>query len=75
MPTSLEKRVKKLESEVARLRRQLQSKYKDAPWWEQISGTFADDPIYEKAMQLGRKYRESTRPRRTKRGRNGHSRH
>ena len=32
------------------------------PWWEQISGTFANDPICDEAMRLGRKWRESQRP-------------
>lgn len=31
----------------------------EVPWWEQRAGTFADDPIYDEAMRLGREYRES----------------
>jgi hypothetical protein len=31
------------------------------PWWEKIVGTFADNPVYDEAMRLGREYRESLR--------------
>ena len=27
------------------------------PWWKRISGTFANDPMYREAMDLGRQYR------------------
>jgi hypothetical protein len=60
---SLEDRVKALEEEVTRLKAELKrgAKPKQA-WWDQIAGTFANDPLYEKAMRLGREYRESLRP-------------
>jgi hypothetical protein len=64
----LEPRVAALEAEVARLKEKLEGSSKPAqPWWEQIFGTFADDPIYEEAMRLGREYRESFRPKSPKR--------
>ena len=64
----LEGRVAALEAEVARLRQRLDATTKPAkPWWEEIYGTFADDPIYEEAMRLGREYRESLRPKPAKR--------
>lgn len=31
------------------------------PWWEKITGKFADSSIYDEAMQLGRDYRDSFR--------------
>lgn len=31
----------------------------DKPWWEEIRGTFRDDPVYDEAMRLGREWRES----------------
>jgi hypothetical protein len=34
----------------------------ETPWWEEILGSFANDPAYDEAMQLGRQYRESLRP-------------
>jgi hypothetical protein len=58
----LEQRVAALEAEVAALRRKIEIAGSDKPWWERIAGTFEHDPIYEKAMNLGRKYRESLRP-------------
>ncbi len=64
MATSkLETRVTTLEAELARLKNKIEAFEKSSqPWWEQIAGTFADDPIYEEAMKLGRQYRKSQRP-------------
>ena len=61
-PSSLEQRVAALEEELAALRRKMESVPPSKPWWEHIAGTFQHDPIYEEAMKLGRKYRESLRP-------------
>ena len=59
----LESRLAILEAKVERLQRELAAVVPDArPWWQQIVGTFADDPAYEEAMRLGREYRESLRP-------------
>ena len=61
---TLEERVAALETEVGQLKqRSGPDKSPDAvPWWKKILGTFKDDPAYEEAMQLGREYRESLRP-------------
>jgi hypothetical protein len=70
--TPLESRVEALEAEVARLKARLKGPVR---WWEQL-GTFANDPIYERAMELGRAYRRSLRPAAKKRhARNGRPRH
>jgi hypothetical protein len=58
----LEERVAALEAEVAKLKRQLEERDLIAPWWEQIAGTFQNDPLYERAMRLGQQYRQSLRP-------------
>jgi hypothetical protein len=51
-----------LEKELATLRRKVEGADASKPWWERIAGTFENDPVYQQAMKLGRKYRESLRP-------------
>lgn len=59
----LEPRVAALEATVEQLQRKLELVAPDAsPWWGHIVGAFADDPAFVEAMRLGRKYRESLRP-------------
>jgi len=55
-------RVAALELEVARLRALINCATKSGDWIDAIWGTFANDPVYDKAMRLGRQYRESLRP-------------
>ena len=62
MSEQLEQRVALLEAEVARLKNKVENDSSSRPWWEKIAGTFADNPAYDEAMQLGREYRESLRP-------------
>jgi len=58
----LENRIAVLEAEVALLKNKVEKKDETKkPWWEEIAGTFADDPAYEEAMRLGREYRLSQR--------------
>lgn len=59
VPEKLEERVAILEAEVALLKNKLESDSSKTPWWEKINGTFANDPMYDEAMQLGREYRKS----------------
>jgi hypothetical protein len=61
MPEQLEERVAFLEAEVARLKNKIEIDLPAKTWWEKIAGTFADNPTYDEAMQLGREYRESLR--------------
>lgn len=63
----IELRVAALEAQVAQLTQKLSPKSEAPttpakPWWQEIYGTFADDPLHEEAMRLGREYRESLRP-------------
>src|SRR3954454_9992776 len=60
--TKLERRVKALEGEVAKLKQHVTARPPMIPWWERIYGSFANDPAHEEAMRLGREYRESLRP-------------
>lgn len=70
-PTQLEKRVRALEEEMATLKSKIEGTDALQPWWERIAGTFQDDPVYEKAMKLGRQYRRSLgrRPGKPRQGR------
>jgi|RhiMetdeSRZDD1v2_1073273.scaffolds.fasta_scaffold1409875_2 hypothetical protein len=52
-----------LERVGGKLKRKLEEQDTSTPWWEQIVGTFENDPIYDHAMRLGRQYRQSVRPR------------
>lgn len=58
--TEIEKRLAALEAEFALFKSRVMNKNQnEKPWYEKIAGTFADDPIYDEAMKLGREYRES----------------
>ncbi len=57
----IENRLAVLEAEVALLKGKVEKNSDNKPWYEKIAGTFADDPIYDEAMRLGREYRESQR--------------
>jgi hypothetical protein len=68
---SIEERLAALEAEVARLK-QLMGAGQPKGGWQQIIGTFRNDPYYEQAMKLGRAYRESLRPKKPKKPRKKH---
>jgi hypothetical protein len=64
----LETRVAALEVEIARLKKRLEGKPPSRqPWWKEIAGGFANDPIFEEAMKLGAQYRRSLRPTKSRR--------
>ena len=72
LETEMKERVTLLEAEVTRLKASLnngtQAKGEaEKDWLDDVWGSFADDPDYDKAMELGRKYRESLRPKPQKR--------
>ncbi|MEA5480154.1 hypothetical protein VB774_21195 [Pseudanabaena galeata UHCC 0370] len=67
MSITLEERVAILEAEITLIKNKVESPTAPVkPWWEKITGTFANSPDYDKAMQLGKKYRESLRKASTK---------
>jgi hypothetical protein len=60
---TLEAEVASLKAEVARLKEATQNETEaQKPWWEERFGAFKDDPVYAEITRLGRKYRESLRP-------------
>jgi hypothetical protein len=59
--STLEERVALLEQEVLTLKQQLPQPA-PVPWWEQISGAFADVSAFAEAAELGRRYRAAQRP-------------
>ena len=62
--TAIEKRLAALEEELARLKGKVQGmETASMPWWERIAGTFENDQVYKQAMNLGRRYRNSLKPR------------
>jgi hypothetical protein len=61
--TNLEQRVRALEDEMAQLKNRLPpTSNQDQPWWEKVWGAFRGDPAFLEAMELGRQWRESGRP-------------
>lgn len=58
--STLEERVALLERELMTLKRQL-ARPVAVPWWERISGVFADVPAFDEATELGLQYREAQR--------------
>ncbi|AFY75453.1 hypothetical protein Syn7502_03626 (plasmid) [Synechococcus sp. PCC 7502] len=56
MSVSLEERVAILESEILLIKKKVEIST-TKPWWEKNLGKFANSSDYDKAMQLGIKYR------------------
>ena len=71
---SLNERVAQLESELAAVKKRLPP---EPTGWRSLIGVFANDPAFDQAMQLGREYRESQRPkpRSTRKRDNARTRH
>jgi len=63
--TALEKAVDELRAQLAR------NASPKRRWWVEGAGRFANDPVFDEIVKLGRKYRESLRPksRKTRRDR------
>ena len=66
--TDLEKRLYSLEKKVEELQIRLANgSPKTGPWWITEAGQFANDPIFDEIVELGREYRRSLHPDRRKR--------
>ena len=59
MNESVEQRLEALEKEIAELREQLAEMKPREKDWRRSIGAFANDPDYDRAMRLGREWRES----------------
>jgi hypothetical protein len=60
---NVEVRLTAIETELASLKKQVQfNKETNPDWLDSVWGSFSNDPMYDEAMELGRKYRESLRP-------------
>ena len=57
----LEKRLERLEKLIES--QGLPVPPRNAKWWMDHAGAFTNDPGYEQILRLGRKYRESLKPR------------
>jgi hypothetical protein len=62
----LEARIEALEAEVKSLREELRAKAVYGRGWKAFVGAFPDDKLTREAQRLGRKYRESQRPKAVK---------
>ena len=60
----LEKRVRKLEKVVSK--QLVPPSARNAKWWLNRAGAFANDPGYEEMVNLGKKYRHSLAPKTSK---------
>lgn len=66
--------LKELEARVAALEKTVQELQADLgkspngkqPWWISEAGRFANDPVFDEIVRLGREYRESLHPDRQK---------
>ncbi len=56
----LEARVAALKAELAQIKQLLSSGTQEKkPWWEQIAGSFENDPNFDEAVRLGQEWRRS----------------
>lgn len=63
----IDARLVKLEKVVSQLQTQAsKSSRKRNRWWVTDAGRFADDPVFDEIVELGRDYRKSLGPKRRK---------
>ena len=57
-PTALEKRLVRVEKELAEIKAELANKRKQ-PWWQEIAGSFRGDPVFAEIARLGAEIRQA----------------
>jgi hypothetical protein len=61
-PIDLQTRLERLEADVKEIKAMLQAQQEPKkPWWENMVGVFANDPVYEEIIKLGLEVREKDR--------------
>lgn len=61
-PISFKARLERLEGDVKEIKAMLQAQQvPKQPWWEEMIGVFADDPVFDEIDRLGREIREKER--------------
>jgi hypothetical protein len=68
--SKIEIRLAALEADMAQIKKVL--KKEETPWWKEWAGAFLNDPVFEEAMKLGRKWRKGLMPKATKRRKKPH---
>ena len=59
----LENRVAELEKTIAELEAQpANGKKEKRAWWHEDAGRFANDPVFDEIVRLGKEYRDSLHP-------------
>jgi len=58
---NLEARVTALEQEIQQVKTVLTTIHprSSLPWWEQVAGTFKDDPLFDDMVEAGQHYRRA----------------
>ena len=67
-PLGIDERLQRLEADLCQLRALVETQL-HPKGWHAFVGTHAGDPVFAEIVRLGRKYRESLRPRRLKKKR------
>lgn len=63
-PVSLEQRLLRLEADVDELKATLRAQQEPKkPWWEEMVGVFANDPVFEEVDRIVQENREKERKR------------
>ncbi len=63
----LEQRVAELEKAVTQIQKRMASgKAPGRRWWIEDAGRFANDPVFDEIVRLGKAYRDSLKPKKRK---------